>query len=95
MSTVNSGLKEGRLYSRSEQLKAGFLRQHSVILVRLCSLFDALVIFGCLFASLWLYQYEWQPEHLVAGLLSALIYQTLASFFDLYRSWTGLSHWCF
>lgn len=88
MSTVNSGLKEGRLYSRSEQLKAGFLRQHSVILVRLCSLFDALVIFGCLFASLWLYQYEWQPEHLVAGLLSALIYQTLASFFDLYRSWS-------
>lgn len=87
MNILKTGPKKGRLYSRSEQLKAGFLRQHSVILVRLCSLFDAAVIFASLFASLWFYQYEWLPEHLVAGLLSALIYQILASFFDLYRSW--------
>ncbi|MFK8049364.1 MAG: undecaprenyl-phosphate glucose phosphotransferase [Halioglobus sp.] len=82
-----TGANGGELYDRGEQLKAGFLRQHSVILVRLCSLLDALVIFLSLFAALWFYNYAWLPEHLVAGLLAALIYEILASFFDLYRSW--------
>lgn len=76
-----------RHYNRSEGLKADFLRQHSVLLVRLCSLFDVLAIFAALFGTLWFYDKELDAPHLSVSLLAALLFGIMATFFDLYRSW--------
>lgn len=74
-------------YDRGEHLKAGFLRTHSLILVRLSSLVDALVIAASQFFMLWLFDMDWSVQHLAASLSAALIFEMIASSFDLYRSW--------
>ncbi len=74
-------------YTKRDGVKGGFLRQHSLLLVRLCSLMDSFVIFVTLIWVIWLYEGAWQPQHLIAGLIAALLFQIIATFFDLYRSW--------
>ena len=79
--------KNGKPYNGGVGFKAGFLRQHSVLFVRLGSLLDSLVIFSALFWTLWLYGKDWQLQHLNAALFTALLFQIIATFFHLYRSW--------
>ena len=68
-------------------MKTGFLRQHSILLMRLCILGDALVIFVTLYLTLWFFDQPLESHHIIAGLLTALLFETIATIFDLYRSW--------
>ena len=87
---MSGDARSGRVYEpydRGERFKAGFLRTHSAFLVRLSSLVDALVIFSSQFCVLWFLDRQWETHHLVTSLLAALIFEMIATTFDLYRSW--------
>jgi len=84
---VNESNSLSQSYNRnSGSIRTGFLRQHSALLIRLCSLLDAVVIFGTLYLTLYLFEINWESEHIVIGLAAALVFEIIASFFNLYRS---------
>jgi putative colanic acid biosynthesis UDP-glucose lipid carrier transferase len=65
----------------------GLLRQHSALLIRLGSLFDALGILVTFLVVLSYTRGDWVAEHFSIGLVAALIFEVIATVFSLYRSW--------
>jgi undecaprenyl-phosphate glucose phosphotransferase len=65
----------------------GTIRQHSAFLVRVGRLLDGMIIFSSLYFAVQVTGETWGKNYLIIALLSILIFETIASFFELYRSW--------